>query len=240
MEEEKAMAVDHINMGGGIGAMDADGVGVQPPAQVDVGAVLEALLHNTTKEFGFAPCDVYDGVFNLPGTKGWHVAAMETLEYSKPKTLSNTFSDHCELNNLSHHVVTVQPHEFVPLQDRWTIDFKSARIAREVVGLMRSLELDQLRDMYHKAPEGSGLAGRIFKAIAHRVLPSKDIPQYIPMVSNGGVPPAFSAPNTPPLSRFAPIFAISRRSHSSHTRSFFDMFYFLFLFFLYFIPTVAS
>jgi len=36
---------------------------------------------------------------------------------------------------------------------------------------------------------------------------------------------------TGPVSRFTPIFAISRRSHSSHTHSFFDMFYFPF--FLY-------
>ena len=39
------------------------------------------------------------------------------------------------------------------------------------------------------------------------------------------------------LSRFAPICAISRRSHSSHTRSFFDMSYFLFL--SLFISTAA-
>jgi len=127
-----------------------------------------------------------------------HAAAVKNPDYSKLMTVPKVFPD-CELGHFSHHVVTVQPHEFLVRHDRWAIDFKSARIARGVVVSMWSLELDQLRNMYHSlrdTPGGSGVAGGIFDAIAHRVLSSKDRPKNIPMVTSKDVPPTFSSINS--------------------------------------------
>ena len=106
---EKATMVDHINMCSGVEAMDVDGgVGAQPQAPKDeMEAVLETLLRNATEEFGFAPRDVYNGVFDLPGMKDQHTAAVKSLDYSKLMTLSKTFSNNCELDHFSHHVVAV-------------------------------------------------------------------------------------------------------------------------------------
>ena len=65
--------MDHVNVSGDIGAMDVNrGVGVQPQAHVDTDIVLETLLRNATEEFGFAPRDVYNGVFDLPWMK-YHI-----------------------------------------------------------------------------------------------------------------------------------------------------------------------
>ena len=44
-----------------------DGTGQPQALMVNVDDALKILVHNATEEFGFAPRDVYDGVFNLPG-----------------------------------------------------------------------------------------------------------------------------------------------------------------------------
>lgn len=45
----------------------------QPPALVrTVDNALKILVHNATEEFGFAPRDVYDGVFQLYETRDKH------------------------------------------------------------------------------------------------------------------------------------------------------------------------
>ena len=79
-----------------------------------------------------------------------------------------------------HHVIVAFPRPITPHStyslvdpDRWAIDFKSIRIARKVVELMRLQEIKDLREMYqffHRSPESSVLAGWIFEAIVHRLL----------------------------------------------------------------------
>ena len=155
-------------------------------------------MNNATEEFGFAPRDVYDGAFDLLRMKRRHAAKMKNLKYSDLTNISETFSRDCLLDESSHHVVAVQPHEDILSQDGWTIDFKSPRIAREVVGLMMSLEYRHLRDTYYLLHNlGSGMAGAIFEAIAHWTLSGNDVPQPIAMISDDKIPPTFS---TPPFS----------------------------------------
>jgi hypothetical protein len=98
---------------------------------------LKILIRNATEEFGFVPRDVYNGVLNPSDTKEEHANAREGLDWSRLQTLVQTFSRTCELSGLSHQVVAVYPCISRPKLDRWAITFKSVRIAREVMNLMR-------------------------------------------------------------------------------------------------------
>jgi len=187
----------------GIAPMTVDGEAQPLPQPGTVDLVFALLMRNATEEFGFAPRDVYGGVFDFPEVKGRHVNKLKTLDYNKLMSLSETFSQDCVLDDLSHHVVAVNPREDIPRRDRWTIDFKSPRIAREVVGLMLSIEHRHLRETYRLLHGiSSGMAGTIFESIAHRVLYGNDVPQSTAMTSDRKTPPTFTAPasdgKTPP------------------------------------------
>jgi len=179
-----------------------DGKPSQPEDPVD--CAFEVLVDNAIEEFGLAPRDVYGGVFQLLQTKMRHT---DQVNYSKLKHLVGVFSRDLGLDMFSHYVVAVKPHYLTPSQDRWEIHFKSTRIARRVVELMRSKEDDHIRDTYallHKIPEASYLAAPVFEAIAHRVLSGRYI-QPIPMLADNSIPPTFTtdgtplSPSTPPL-----------------------------------------
>jgi len=173
------------------------------PRVDEVDDVLKILVRNATEEFGFAPRDVYDGVFQLPGTRDEHAAAMKGLRCSELVTLVETFTAHRTLHGVSHNVVVVYPSESFTGYDRWKIDFKSPRIAEQVMRLMRLKEDEHLRQTYtslHEFPEGSTLAGWIFEAIAYRALSggwSKGpAPQPIRMASDRPDPPTCKRPPT--------------------------------------------
>ena len=168
----------HDEMGDGIGAsatdqdenmVDKTG---QPLALVDntskdladkglVDNALKILVRNATEEFGFVPVDVYAGVFDLPMTKRRHAIAVKELDYPKLRALFKSFSDGPGLKVLPHRVVVVYPCKITPRLDDWKLDFKSIRIARKVMELMRLEEDEDLREKYvlRSIPEGSVFAG---------------------------------------------------------------------------------
>jgi len=175
------------------------GGGTQPPAPVD--NLLKILVCNAAGEFGFAPHDVYEGIFFSRSTKGKHNEALREVDYPKLVTLSKAFHMDCELDEYSHRIIAVSPVRASVRNDGWTIDFKSSQIAKAVVLSMLLLATERLRGMYdllHNVPQTSGMAGRIFEAIAHRVLSGKDVPQSTSMISDKSIPPTFSATNTRP------------------------------------------
>ena len=171
----------------------AQGVDVVDEAgHIEVDGALRSLVRNATEEFGFAPRDVYAGIFDLPGTRSRHAAEVMTVNHSKLMALVDAFSQRGELSELSHHVVALHPYKLLLDYDLWAIDFKSIQIAREVVKLMQS-ELDEhLQETYdylHNVPEGPALAEWTFKAIIHRMISDGwrsggPAPQPIRMVSN--------------------------------------------------------
>ena len=202
--EARALAGDDF------GAMaivqDENAVGELDQPQDPVDNAFEVLVCNAIEEFGFAPRDVYNGVFKLSQTKAQHVTEIRRTNYSRLEDLVNVFPEERGLDEFSHHVVALKPYYHTLDEDLWKIHFKSARIARQVVELMRSKEDDHIRDMYAlflEDPESSCLAGPFFESIAHRALASKHI-QPIPMTVEGDVPLTFStrgtplAPSTPP------------------------------------------
>ena len=183
----------------------------QPQVQVDkvdkVDSALKVLVRNATEEFGFVPRDVYEGVLDLPSVRELHAKALENFDYSALVALVGTFSKKRELQGVSHRVVAVRPVQSPSRDDRWAIDFKSARIMKNVVELMQFEEKKHLHEMYalfHKTSESSALAGWIFEVIVHRVL-SDDLQsggpalQPIRMVRDNCDPPNFSIdPSNPP------------------------------------------
>ena len=113
----------------------------------DVRGALEILVDNVTKEFGFAPRDVYRGVFNFTHTSNIHNASLEELDYRKLQDIVRAFyRGDLLLEKPSHRVVMVYPRESHFSHESWGIAFKSTLIARRVMELMKSEELKNLRD----------------------------------------------------------------------------------------------
>ena len=152
----------------------ADGAGQRQPPAENVDTALKTLVHNAIEEFGFAPRDVYDGIL-LPGTRARHTAALEELTTSKLGSTAETFIHSRSLNSWSHHIVAVYPHSSTPYDyicdDHWVIDFKSIRIAKEVVEKLWVAEdkhLWEACERFHNTSRGSSLAGSILEEIARR------------------------------------------------------------------------
>ena len=123
----------------------------------EVDDAFEILVRNATEEFGFAPRDVYNGVFFLRKTKWDHATALGGLKYPDLLALVGDFSKDMKLDDTSHRVVAVFPRAGgTDDYSLWEMAFKSVRIAREVTLLMRLREDDYLRKTYdylHRFPE---------------------------------------------------------------------------------------
>ena len=180
----------------------------------EVDEAVKILVRNATKEFGFVPRDVYEGVVDLPKVISRHTRAVKIFDYSTLRTLIDTFSTTYELHRLSHHVVVVRPVEHLT-EDEWAMDFKSVRIRRKAIEQMRLQEDKRLRetfDLLRNVPEGAAFAGWVFEAIADRMLSNGwrldgSPPQPVPMTSNRKAPSTFSTvPNSSPSRLpFAPL-----------------------------------
>jgi len=191
----------------------------------EVDNALKILVRNAIEEFGLIPRDAYQGVFDLPVVKEEHAIAMRSLDCSRLITIFREFSTSCGISSATaDRVIVVFPIDYVSSLDGWKINFKSARIARKAVELMRSEEVGHLGRAYgllHGDPEGSALAGLIFEAIVHRKfsgsLEDESRPQPIPMRCDKCDPPTFSidlsssspTPGTS-LSSFTPLRADAR------------------------------
>ena len=175
----------------------ADEAGQPPTLVITVDNALEILVDNAIEEFGFAPRDVYGGVFNPHGTRRKHAHVVENLDYTAMQKTVRFFSAKSGLDSItSRHVVVVfpRPHPTDSLlnDDRWAIDFKSIRIAKKATERMQLLQFEQLHEMFglfHRIPASSTLAGWVFEAIVHRLFSggwqSESVPQPIRMDLKG-------------------------------------------------------
>ena len=187
-------------------ARDCDTTGrPQATGQVlgmDVEAALKTLVEHATEEFGFNPCDVYCAVFEPVNVKGEHHSAMAALNHSVLTEFVLDFRTQRQPDTASHRVFVVKPIIFDLLShDRWTIDFKSPQIARNVVERLRREEMGVLRKMFYLfkgIQYGGSLVGRVFEAMVHRKFldgwqqSDGPTPPYIRMRSNEADPPVFS------------------------------------------------
>ena len=104
-----------------------------------------------------------------------HTNAVQSLKWAELKATVGMFSCERSLDPASHQVVTVYPLQDPSIlgYDRWSIDFKSNEIARQILVWMEVEEGIHLREMLNyfcEVPEGSTLTGFWFETIAHRVL----------------------------------------------------------------------
>ena len=160
---------------------------------------VKILVRDATEAFGFAPRDVCRAILKPQATKEKHENAIRALDYLALKALVREFNLNKALSELSRRVVAVNPRRIDDHTDHWTIDFKSVRIADQIIEWMRVQEenhLWEIYDSFHKYPEGSNLAGWAFEAIVHRVFsngwrPGPDMPQPILMTESKN-PPIFS------------------------------------------------
>jgi hypothetical protein len=104
---------------------------------VEVENAFKILMHNATEEFGFAPRDVYNGVFYLLETKGMYAAEVKALTCSDLKTLVQTYvKTRGFVSGTSHKLIVVSPVGHLVKNGQWEINLKSIRIAKKVVETM--------------------------------------------------------------------------------------------------------
>jgi hypothetical protein len=140
---------------------------------------------------------------------------MEDFDYHSLRSVLVESRKSCSLPESSNSVVAVYPlptnDNDVQKLDNWKIEFKSVRIAEQLMLLMQTKEVDYLREMYYlyrRTPNGSSLVGWAFESFIHRMLSSGWLAgeaalESIRMGSTGGDSPVFStasssaSPSTP-------------------------------------------
>ena len=163
---------------------------------------------------------MYNGVFLLSHARDQHT--LWDQYFSNLTSIVRKFSVDRDLDIFLDHVVAVEPCQISQFRDQWTVDFKSVRIAEEAVEWMRKQEdtyLCHTYDSLRRIPEGSTMAGWVFKGIAHRKLSGGWADgEPTSMLSNLRDPPTFStvpssspSPDAPAfLSSFTPLCTESR------------------------------
>ena len=137
-KDEKKTKGENVNM--------VDKESQQPLAIRDA---LKILVQNATREFGFAPRDVYRGVFTLPDARNSLNAVVRSLTYEQLKDIVGAFERDGSLTDQpSHQVFEVYPCPPPAHDDSWTIKFKSASIAKKVAVALQKEEDKYLRQMY--------------------------------------------------------------------------------------------
>ena len=142
----------------------------QPPTLEDeVKNALKSLVLNSTEEFGFAPRDVYEGIFSPIDIKNQHANAIWKI--SRPGNLValvSEFSVDCSPSDIDSCVAAMHPSENRDGDDDWEIDFKSTRIAEKMMEWMEMQEDEHLREIYgalHRYQVGSALARWVLKTV---------------------------------------------------------------------------
>ena len=212
---------DHEEIGNGDQDKDmVDKVGLPLAFVGAVRNALEISVHNATEEFCFSPRDVYRGVFRLHETRDRHAA--RDLDYTKLQETVRLFSqDRGLTTETSHRVVVVFPRPLPsPFDlDRWAIDLKSTRIAREAMKSMQLQKIERLREvdqLFHRIQESSALARWVFEAIVHRSFSggwwSGPVPQPIHMNCEGssGSPVFLADPSSSTPGTSTPLHANTR------------------------------
>ena len=161
--------------------------------------IMETLVENAIEEFGWAPRDVYQGVFDLLFIRHEHDEAVELADHFELAKFVVQFP-HLNQSPLSHKLITVEPVFNHLEHDSWETGFKSAQIVGKVMGSSGLKEDKFLWSKYnslYRVAGASGFTGHLFEEIVHRIFAhgwedSALRSQPTPMVSDGKDPPTFS------------------------------------------------
>lgn len=98
----------------------------------DLKEMVKALVQKAIDEFGFAPRDVFGGIFTLAKTRKEHENAQFTPNLSTLKIVAPSFSSELKLDSPLDLIFAVypKPSRFLCGPDQWTVDFKSAQIRK--------------------------------------------------------------------------------------------------------------
>jgi len=185
---------------------------------LDLDNALDILVDNAIEEFGYAPRDVFCGVFYLPWTRDKHRDAILSLTYEELISLATRFSKSRDLHGTSHLVVVILPTPSPTHVDKWKIDFKTKQIGKEAAQMLcleTTAHLGKMFHLFHRTPESSPLAGWAFEAMVHRTFgfgwqeAYGPIPKPIKMGTNDKDPPTFSE-GPPPVCDTSPLRTSSR------------------------------
>jgi hypothetical protein len=186
----------------------------------DVERALRILVQHSVEKFGFAPRDVYRGVFTPLELMGDHRDVLRSLSFTELRRLIQKVNTEFAFEKVTHRVIAVRPITFTPSRDRWKINFKSIWIAEQMVGLMAMEEARHLRetcDLLYQVPASASMAGWYFEAFGHRILNhgwdglDGPVPQPTRMTPDDSEAPTFTASHSsPPDTSHGPISSIPR------------------------------
>ncbi|KAK7453965.1 hypothetical protein VKT23_011477 [Stygiomarasmius scandens] len=163
----------------------------QQTLALTVDKALKILLRAAAEEFGRAPRDVYEAIFNPVWITKTHQSALFDVRYDelfevvrelqRSKTYPNSKS-------LTHLIVSIYPDQSSELD--WKINFKSPNIARKALDRMEECEKDRDIEVYRRfksSKEASAMAGWLFESIANKQLASGNLSDCVlfPMANSG-------------------------------------------------------
>lgn len=133
-------------------ATDQDIISVDESGQPEdpVDEAFKILVDYATWAFGFAPSDVYDGVFSRPTMVEEHAS----LKQFKPLEIVDIVRSFTETNSLDSETLRTLcvyplPTPYAPPLDRWDMDYRSGQIGKEAVWLGMNENMEDIVKAYH-------------------------------------------------------------------------------------------
>ena len=133
-------------------ATDQDIISVDESGQPEdpVDEAFKILVDYATWAFGFAPSDVYNGVFSRPMMVEKH-ASLKQFKALELVDIVRSFAKTNSLDSETLRTLCVYPlpTPYAPPLDRWDVDYKSGRIGKEAVWLGMNENLEDLKEAYN-------------------------------------------------------------------------------------------
>ena len=131
---------------------------------LDPQKALETLVQNITQRFGFAPRDVYNGIFKFSATKKMHADAVAKFDPNDLPVVSVMFSTETHIEVDTNIIIAVYPQD--NSLDDWSIDFKSIWVSRDAMFsmLQGGRRLRQGTVNFFSQPQASSASSAAFNA----------------------------------------------------------------------------
>ncbi|KAK7442760.1 hypothetical protein VKT23_016007 [Stygiomarasmius scandens] len=160
----------------------------QQAAALTLDGALKILLMAATEEFGLAPRDVYEAIFNPVCIMKTHQSALSDVCYDELYAVVKRSNTYPNSKSLTHRIFSIYPDPSSELD--WKINFKSPNIARKALDRMEQREKDGDIEMYRhfkNSQEASAIASRLFESIANKRLASDNLSSCVlfPMANSG-------------------------------------------------------
>ena len=172
--------------------------------QPSPGDALDYLLDTAIDRFGYSARDVFSAVFQYPMVNLHHERAFGITYANLLEAVSAVSKEQMPDHSLSNQILAISPVDLGPLKGvRWSVDFKSGWVAKNVIRQLREATLDethrQIR-VLRGIPAAGPLVGWMLEPLAHHYITSaKNDFLLFNMNSNGADPPRFTLVRDPPV-----------------------------------------